>query len=331
MRILAVLLSLVLLAPSGVRAAEVRGQDDPGFRTALALWLSDDDETALPALAALASGGNRAAQVLLAQIDGTVTLQGPWLAGLDRTERNALLRAPGGLSGRSWLQAAAGDTPLARLWLVAQTPDATTQTALALAGTGEHRSARSALMSLFRREAVGFAAIADEPDYPPQMRYLVWREWAGDPAARPRIEAEIAALPPGDPQRARLDGRPVDPGAFDDWLASDPLAAPVREPCAALCPTSVRSCTRAGFELLSSYSDGVAVFASGHGGLLLSGSPTETIIPAEVWNASPRARAALLREPNARASGAQRLVATLAGTDACFAAKLADEIARFGR
>ena len=144
MRTLLVLVGLLLMFGTGTtRAAELRGQDDPRFQSALALWLDDDEETALPELAALAAGGNRAAQVLLAQIDVTLWIQGPWLVGLPRKERNALLRAPGGLSGRSWMQAAADDTPLAQLWLVQPTPAATAETALAFAAMGEHRAARN--------------------------------------------------------------------------------------------------------------------------------------------------------------------------------------------
>ena len=90
MRIVLVFVSLLLIFGAGTAcAADLRGQDDPRFQSALALWLADDEETALPELAALAAGGNRAAQVLLAQIDVTPSFQGPWLAGLPRkrTER----------------------------------------------------------------------------------------------------------------------------------------------------------------------------------------------------------------------------------------------------
>ena len=330
MPIVLVFVSLLLIfGASTACAADLRGQNDPRFQSALALWLSDDEETALPELAALAAGGNRAAQVLLAQIDVTPSFQGPWLAGLSRSERNAMLRAPGGLSGRIWMQAAAEDTPLAQLWLVQQTPAVTAETALAFAAMGEHGAARKILWNLSRQNYRGFAALADDPHYPPDMRYLIWREWADDPATRARAEAEIAALHPGDPQRAHFDSRPIDPGAFDDWLASASLAAVVREPCEAMCPDSVRSCTRAGFELSSSYSGAVTVFVSGHNGLLLSGSPSETIVAPELWNASPRGRAALARDPYLRSREAEGIMARLAAVDACFAATLAEEAARF--
>ena len=83
MPIVLVFVSLLLIFGAGTAcAADLRGQDDQRFQSALALWLSDDEETALPELAALAAGGNRAAQVLLTQIDVTTSWQGPWLAQL---------------------------------------------------------------------------------------------------------------------------------------------------------------------------------------------------------------------------------------------------------
>jgi len=330
MRILPVFATLLWFIGAGtVTATVLRGQDDARFQSALALWLADAEETALPELAALAAEGNRAAQLLLAQIDVTPSFHGPWLSGLPRAERSALLRAPGGLSGRSWMQAAAEDTPLARLLLVQNTPAVTAETALALAEMGEFRAARKALSTLAAGEYRGFAAIADDPNYPPDMRFLIWREWSDDPATRDRAEAEIAALHPGDPQRAHFDSRTVDPAAFDDWLASASLAAPLREPCQAACPDAVRSCTRAGFALLSSSTTDVAVFDSGHGDLLALGPPSETIVPFGTWIASPRGRAAVLRQSEVRTRYAEAIFARVALVDACFAAMLVDESGRF--
>jgi hypothetical protein len=322
---LALALLLLTLAPGLAAAAELRGQDDPRFRAAIALWLDDDDETALPEVAALAAQGNRAAQVLLAQIDITPWFQGPWLVGLPREERNALLRAPGGLSGRSWMQVAAEDTPLARLWLIQHLPNTTAETALAFAAMGESAAARQTLFALSRRDYHGFAAKADDPNYPPDMRYLIWREWTEDPATRTRAEAEITAIHPGDPQLTHFDSRPIDPGVFNDWLADAALVAPRRALCEAACPDSVRSCTRATYQL----SVGTAVFISGHDGLLLAGSPSDSLIAPEVWDASPRGRAAILRHPDSRSAGAEATLATVAAEDACFAAVVRNEVARF--
>ena len=71
----------------------------------------------------------------------------------------------------------------------------------------------------------------DDQDEDPLGRDLEYRPGESsvvhvdDPATRARAEAEIAALHPGDPQLTHFDSRPIDPGAFDDWLASASLAA----------------------------------------------------------------------------------------------------------
>jgi hypothetical protein len=112
------LLFCVAVALSGpMRADEIAGQADPRFQAALADWLDDDDARSLPVFAALAAEDNRAAQVMLGLIEVEVILQSPWLAHLPRAERRALMRQPVGLSGRSWMAAAAADTPLAAAWI----------------------------------------------------------------------------------------------------------------------------------------------------------------------------------------------------------------------
>ena len=199
-----------------------------GSSAALDLWLADDEAQALPALAALAAEGSRAAQVLLALIDTTPSLQGPWLGRASRAERIGLMRAPGGISGKSWMQAAAEDTPLARLWLERQQTTTTFETAMDFAAMGEARAAAETLLAVAARQVRGFAAMADDPDYPPHLRHLVWSEWAAEPGGRARAEAEIAALMPGDPQIVRFQDRPVTPAERDAWLAVAPLAEPLR-------------------------------------------------------------------------------------------------------
>ena len=86
-------------------AAQPAGHDSPRLQSAIQAWLADDDQTALPALAKLAAKGNTAAQILLGRIPNRP--MGAWLAGMNRKDRNKLMRAPGGLSGKSWLKVAA--------------------------------------------------------------------------------------------------------------------------------------------------------------------------------------------------------------------------------
>jgi hypothetical protein len=313
------LLALALLAFAGPAPADpIAGQDDPRFQAALAAWLADDEAGALPELAALAAADNRAAQVLVALIDRVPVYQGPWLVGLSRKERLALTRAPGGLSGRSWMAAAAPDTPLAALWLARDTTDTTPEAALAFAGMGEARAARETLQAMAKRQHRGFAAVADDPRYPPELRHLVWREWAATPEGDARAQAEIARLMPGDPQIRRFQDRPVAQAETDAWLAAAALAAPLRATCEAVCPQAPAPCLRAAYLLV----DGSAALAE-------FGTPSETLIPAATWHASPRGRKALLREPWARFRFAYETQAAVRAEDACLADALAAEVARF--
>jgi hypothetical protein len=308
----------LLCSVSDAVTAQVPGADDPSFEATLRHWLDDDEATALPALAALARDGNRAAQVLLALIDIAPPYQGPWLVGLPRAERLALMRAPGGLSGRSWMSVAAEDTPLARLWADRLAVTTGPETALAFARMGEDRAARETLLALAARQFRSFASVADDTAYPPELRFLVWREWAAAPGGRARAEAEIATLMPGDPQIVRFDDRPVTAAERDAWLAESRLAAPLRATCAALCPASGAGCIRAAF-----------VLVGGHRGLATFGTPSATLIPPEVWDTSPRGRLALLRVAPARHGPADyRLAEAVAAEDACLAEALAVEAVR---
>ena len=106
------------------------------------------------------------------------------------------------------------------------------------------------MQALAARQYRGFASVASDPRFPPELRHLVWREWAETAEGRARAEAEIAALPPGDPQIRRFEDRPVAQGDTDDWLATAPLAAPLRASCDALCPASPVTCRRAAFFLV---------------------------------------------------------------------------------
>jgi len=315
LRVIALCLAITCPIPAG--AAAIAGQDDPRFVAALELWLADDEAEALPALAALAGEGNRAAQVLLALIEATPPLQGPWLVRLTRDERIRLMRAPGGLSGRSWMRAAAEDTTLARLWVEGQDPASTVEAAMGLAAMGEKRAARVTLQAVAARQTRGFAAVAADPGYPPDLRHLVWREWAAEPGGRARVEAEIAALMPGDPQIGHFVDRPVTAAERDAWLAAAPLAMPLRATCA-ICPDSVAACLRAAFTLVG-----------GHAQLADFGTPSETLIPPDVWNASRRGRLALLRLAPARLMFADAVFAAVRAENDCLADALAAETERF--
>ena len=128
------------------------------------------------------------------------------------------------------------------------------------------------------------------------MRYLIWREWADDPATRARAEAEIAALHPGDPQLAHFDSAPsTPPPSMTGW----PVLRS-RRWCA--CPARPRAPTpcdpapgrASSFLLLFRHRGGVRQRPQRppHVGLAVRDDHR-----TRVWNASPRGRAAMLRQP----------------------------------
>ena len=291
------LLSLHLLAPLPAPADEITGQTDPRFQLALAEWLDDDDAASLPVFAALAAEGNRAAQVMLGLIEVETILHGPWLARLPRAERRALMRQPGGLSGRSWMAAAAADTPLAAAWVALWNAGGKVDpaTVRAFAALGEDRAVRIALLAMSLGDKAGVGELAGEPFYPPSLRFLVWRDWARDPAMAPRIAAEIAALPPGDPQIATQTGEPASPADRAAWLAEARPLALMRAFCDAACPADPPSCVAAAYRFHANPE--VQDF----------GSPIETLVSSDAWHASARGRASVLRHPCPRTTGCARI------------------------
>ena len=299
--------------------ADIPGQQAEAFQQAVGQWLAEDEEAALKQLADLAAQGNAAAQVLLALIDKTPALQGPWLSRLGRSERIALMRAPGGMSGRSWMYAAAEQAPEAQLWLDLWRVDAPMSLPLAFAEAGEARAAREALVALAVRERRGFASIVDAPGYPGALRFLAWREWLEDPAQAPLLDVALSEVAPGDPQRAQI-GAPPDPAATAKWLLSAPEAAALALLCTEHCGETAADCVLAAHDALAS-----------HRALLVFGSPSEVLIPASDFHASPKGKSAIVRRmllaTDARGRRAQ--VARADGMDRCLGQLLQDEAQRY--
>lgn len=291
-------------------AETVPGQADPGFAAAVTLWLDGPEEAALPQLAELARGGNTAAQLLLALIDKTPSLQGPWLARLPRADRVALMRAEGGLSGASWVRAAAAQSPHAALWQRLWQADAPASLGLEFVRAGEARAAREALIYATLREAGGLRALAVDPEFPEAVLYLAHLDGA---------EVDADALHPGDPQRRVLSAE-VRTQDLDDWLASAPEALPARALCEARCGADVPACTQAANGALGS-----------HAALLMLGSPSEALIDPDRFAESARGQTAFLRRVilSADARGRQSLIKRLQDEEPCFAAQVTAEIERF--
>ena len=289
-------------------ADKIAGSDDPAYAEALALWLNADEEGALPALADLADGGNTAAQMLLGLIDKTGALQGPYLGGLDRETRIALLRRPGGLSGRNWMQAAAEDEPLADLWLRLWTLPGGIEIAEGFAQYGEARASREALLAEVSRTERGFPdEVIAQPWFPEALRHLR--------PARKLPMGEALSLPRGHPLR-RFAGLPVPQNDLRNWLQGAELAQPLRLTCAKQCSSTQSACTLALYEALGSYHS-----------LAMMGSPSASLIPERDFIESARGRQAVARRIMLMNSARVRasLTPRLAEIDTCAAEWLLSE------
>lgn len=263
---------LMTLVPAhAAHSLPIAGQDDPAFADALNLWLDGHEAVALPRLATLANQDNHAAQILLGLIDTTPILQADWLAAQPRAARLALLRAPGGLSGRNWMRMAAKTEPLAQDWLRLWSGDADIQVMLDLSHKGEARAARLAAKTLALRERTGFGAVAAHPDFPSLVRGLALREAARKPGQA--VQAK-QALAPGDPGRILLGLATPTPEALDEWLNATPELAAFRYARAILCPDPAKGIT-----------DQAAALAAmgGWWGLAEVGSPVAALISEERW------------------------------------------------
>jgi hypothetical protein len=293
-------------------AQDLSGAGLPEFRAALAQWLEGEEEAALAAFRDLAHVQNLAAQTMLAIIDKSGHLQGPYINSLPRTERIALLRADGGISGRSWIHAAAEGSHLAQslnaLWTGAG--DKTLAQEFAMAG--EDRAARATLLVVAARQEKGFSEAFRAQDwYPASLLHL----------AGPYLPDNLSTdrLHPGHPVRGML-GQPVTDGALADWLEQTPLARPLRGACARQCPGDVTSCTQALYHALDSYH-----------ALLKLGSPLASLVPEEEFAQSRRSAEALARRImlNHTARTREAMHIRIAEIDSCAATWLAEEAARY--
>jgi hypothetical protein len=292
---IAALMTLALPLQAEVRP--LAGQQDPAFQAALEAWLSGDEAKALPELAGLAAADNRAAQVLLGLIDVTPQYLGRWLYALPRPERVALMRAPldgsGGVSGQNWLRAAAANEALAVAWVQLWDGNAKADVMLDFARLGEESATRTAAKRLARRDAKGFGALADDPDFPAFSLGLAIRDWqTTDPA---RAKAAQEALPLADPGRALIGPYQPDPLALLALAETDPALGMLDRHLVALCPNSGDASARA--KRLAAALD----MLGGWWGLADLGPPVEALIEPDRWVASAQGKAAFVRllpDPN---------------------------------
>lgn len=315
---------------AGAPALAWEGAGDPAFAMARAAWLAgDDDMGVLAQLAPLAAGGNRAAQVMLGTLVAEQRVPEA-VAALPRAERIALTRAPGGLSGTSWLTVAAGADPVAAALEVAgvrwqqATRDQQVAALEVLLAAGEAGAAHRLLANFGNQggwgAGGGWSLVMDHGLSPAlqghgvpllvMVRDVATRPEGGfaDPAAAGRAGAALAGAHPGDLAMAEAGWRQTtlaDPGLVragaEALVADAPLAAPLAGVCATACPDGVAACTFA-----------LAMGTGGRPGFVTL-SPFEGLVGSAEYQASPRFAADL----RVRLSPA---AAQIARFDACAAA-----------
>lgn len=296
----ALVLLFALSVPAFAQSPAWPGADDPGFGEARQAWLAgSDDMAALARLADLAGAGNMAARILLGAVVDDRLLPDA-VAALPRADRIALTRAPGGMSGTSWLRVAGQTSPLAaaleasstvgRTASVAETERAL-ETLLAAGETG--RALR--MLSTFHNMG-GFG---------PDGGWTMVLRHASHPALEghgaPLLEALQALLT--DPSTGVSD-----PGALAEVKAAlarlrglSDITAPLAALCAARCPAAAGACTAA----LVRITGGLV----GHVTL----SPVEGLIDSATYQASPRFAADLRRRLSPTADRVAAMDACAAG------------------
>ena len=294
-------------------SADVPGHEDPEFAEALDAWLRGNDLAPLQQMSDLARGGNTAAQILLALIDKTAALPGPELSGLSRADRIALLRAEGGISGQNWMHAAAAaNNAIAQTWIALWQMDGGTDLAQRFAQHKETRATREALLAVVSRTEAGFTEQVRAQDwYPASLLHLT--------EDRVITPADLRDLPANHPLQARV-GRTLSEAQLRDWLATDPLAAPLRSACDSACPATRTACALALYDAIGGYS-----------GLLVMGSPVASLIADDDFAQSARGIESVARRIMLRHSARTRmtLLRDLAEQDSCAANWLEAEFKRY--
>lgn len=283
---------------------------DTRLNEAIQHYLADQDALALPGLAELAAKGDTDAQVLLGRI--ATRPHSEYVQNLTRAERKALLRAPGGLSGKSWLDvAAANGDARAKAFANARGPRAKAADVLALLDIGEDEAAAAlALRGLHFDSTENVRKLLEDASWEEDARYIPLMLLATRRELQlQEIREAVDRLSNADSPKHRFLVYLLDHGFFDidqrDFtkvihrLAGDFLLVPSPDDgsvaeflgqdtsrptrrayafCEEACPDSVRSCVGDVFPLVGGY-DALWSF----------GSPVQSLIPNDRYEASARA------------------------------------------
>lgn len=175
-------------------AIEIDGSDDPEFKEAVEAWLMDDDRNSLPILSKLATEGNTAARYLLGQIERMTHFasETPYTRTLDRKQRIALFRSPGGLAGTSWVSVLKDDNEeLATILISLKDPRYEKEQLAALIRMGEDHIA---MRELIREISFGRYGTIIELDHQLPLRngnraYLWYSKLVGSKMSKPESKA----------------------------------------------------------------------------------------------------------------------------------------------
>lgn len=268
-RFLAIVCTILIGNLSRADILPVSGSDRHEFRAAVESWLDGDDLVALEALASLSQDGNPAAQILLSGIAARGSLHSHVTSDLSRADRIALLRVPGGLSGKSWLTVAENTEPLATALLQVTQIGEKAPAISALISLGETQDALIAAQSmLLQGKADELIDVLEgmDADLPPEADViLLWAlfQAASEDSGRymgsarvgtrvlddQRFEAsEMVWVPP------TPTGILEDSDRRDDVIRLGPQIeswTPVRNFCDRHCSEGTSTCTGVGVALLS--------------------------------------------------------------------------------
>ncbi len=307
MRFFFVVLTLLLGLTSA--QAEIAGQNDPQFKEALVQWLQgDDDLAALTALSELAKADNRAAQVFLGRVNEAIHTHSHVTGPMERKARIALMRQPGGLSGKSWLKAASEDVPLAVAFLQAKVIREKPAAVRALLDMDEVTAALMPLLSIIMNgelvEAKSLLAHQNLPKHAMYLQALVDRDAANTTkygpvlgsGRRPRSLGMTANTKDAATSLFLWEGfhwdnveagqdRQMIPATFPESLINDPHFAPLKALCHNRCKNDVPKCMRA-----------IMIHQRGSTPIWITlSSPVETLLSTQDYHASPRVQADLVR------------------------------------
>lgn len=300
-----VLAFLTLILLSGAAAADeaqLAGSDAPDFIAATQAWLAGEDRAGLEGLAALSREGNAAAQILLASIASRGNMHVHVTSQMPREARIALLRIPGGLSGKSWLTEAQRVEPLATALLQSARIGERGAAVAALVELGEPLTALLAAQTmLFNGEAEELVAVLQGLDGHLPEEAGVLLVWALRDAATAGVEryvgsARIASAISGDPRFVISELAWSIPGPRDvvenEALRQKVMSlvdevdswTPMKRFCESHCPDTLPSCVTVGISALSL------------AGPFSMRSPLESAVSNERYWSSPRLEGDLARQ-----------------------------------